>query len=354
MGRWSPTIVAEAPRNAGMGLASFAQGAMGAYSALDDMRDRRRQRELQAQEAAANEAYRSSTLANDAARLSISREESKARQLTDNAELDLKLAQAGAVSDPNQLTGNAQAGSPVANAQAAKDESDTGRAQREAKELYPVSPVRFTDPRTGETRYIDNNAKARSEFLTKRMEAIAKEQDAKTAHQRALEVQGLRNKGQLDAARLRAANRGTGGSGGGTGKVDGVTQTQMTAELKGAQTAMAGLARRRGTLAPKLDPDNDEYDGAVASQWQQDSTITVDKFRPENNPRMAAALQKYPMPESLVPFMDTDPIPEREVQTRMAALTAARDRAKNPQARSQAQRLLNEYAQQVNQRGMNR
>jgi len=359
MGRWSPTIVAEAPRNAGMGAALFGSAAMDAYSSLDELRDRRKQRELQASENAAQERYRNSSLANDAARLGIMRDEANARKLNDEAEYRLKLAQAGA-QQGEPPTGNAQAGSPVANAQAAKDESAITRITRTATELYPRNIVRFEHPETGKPYWLDANQKARDAVIQQRLRDET-EADKKAAdHTRAIELQNLRNKGSEAAARIRAANRGSagGGAGGGAGgKVDGVTPTQMTAELKSAQTAMASLAGKRARNLRYIDPDSDDYSIDRQNEWQRDSTTTVDKFRPENNPRMTAAISKYGMPESLAPFFNSspdasvNPLPRADVERQMGSLAKVAATG-TPAQKAYAQKRLNELARMVNNQKM--
>lgn len=359
MGRWSPTVVAEAPRNAGMGAAMFGQAAMGAYSDMEAMRDRRRQRELQAEEQAQQQAYRTSSLANDAERLRIAREDAKARQLNDQAEFRLKVAQAGGeeVNDGAAPTGNAQAGSPVINAQAAQQESDLQRVQREAQEMYPVAPSRITDPTSGTSYRLDANRAARDKFIQERLKEITEQTKGTLTHTRAMEIEKERTKRALDAARIRASQRGQGGGGGSS---DDVSPTQMTAEINKMNTAFAGIQRRRGAImkSPQNNPGSNAYNEEIAQgiwdQFRADSAATVDSYRPENNPRMAAAKQNYGIPQTATPFFDTGAIAERDAQSVMARLTMARDRAKNPAQRAQADKLLREYAQQVNQRGMQR
>jgi hypothetical protein len=134
----------------------------------------------------------------------------------------------------------------------------------------------------------------------------------------------------------------------------------MTSEINKMNTAFAGIQRRRGGIlkTPQNNPESNLYNEEIAQgiwdQFRADSAQTVDSYRPENNPRMAAAEKRFGIPKTATPFFDTGAIPESDAKSVMARLKMARDRAKNPAQRAKADTLLREYEQQVNQRGMQR
>lgn len=358
MGRWSPTVVAEAPRNAGMGLATLGSAALSTYSTMEEMREQRRRRELQEQEARAQEQYRQRTLANEATRLDMVRKDYEDNEKYRTAQMELDIAKAGGQRvDPNvPATGNAQPGSTVSNARAGQQESDLQRIQREASEMYPATPTQWQDPRSGTTYRMDANRAARDKFIEQRMKDLTEANKGTLQHQRALEIEQERTKRALEAARIRGrSSRSSGGTG-----TDGtnVTDTQMRSELRNMQKDFGRLQAARN--AASMNPDSDSYDetGSARRRFEADSITTVNRYRPENNPTMAAALDRYELPEGAEGFLSADPrravdpLPRGTVETQMQRLAQAAAFAATPEARKAAQMRLEALAQMVNQKKM--
>jgi hypothetical protein len=352
MGRWSPTVVAEAPRGGGsMALAAGLETGINRFEQLQQLREQRRQQaEAESQGRQRLDIQRADGAREDA------RNAAYAEDLAERRRMEMQRIRAQLIGDgyTDEEPGPTQAPGEARNlAEAGQEESETQAIMRRASEAFPPNVVATQGP-DGRTYRMDVNRKARDAAIQKALGEIEERKTSGLKHTQALELQDRRNKGAMERAKLTASQRAARGGGGaraGGGGSDGsVTPTQARGALMGAQKGVASMMKRNALL----DRDDDDKNNMAL----RDSIATVQMYDPDSNPAMAAGVQQYGMPKALQPFYPgTAPqqpaAPRGEVDTqdfaaRMGELTRKRDMAKDPQTRAAAQRLMNELAQAAN------
>lgn len=340
--RWSPTVLPEVPRMAGMELANGMSQGLQTFSDMQAMREKRRAQEAEEQQRARQLDQTDRRLQGDKEELDYNRGEAL-RQ-----EKNRLIAGGFSLDDGTPMGGNAQPGSTVANGEASQKVSDTETIRRRAMEMFPPTPVTIDGP-NGQKYRTDGNRAARDKYMAEAGTEIDKRLSDEQKFNRDKALEEIRQAGRLKVEEVRGKYRAKTAK-----REDGITPTQARSAWTGAQSTLAALAGERGSKAKYVDEGSDEYDADRAAAWKRDSTMTVDRFRPENNPAMAAAVEDIGgggMPRGTTPFFES-PLNKQEVVKRMGELTILRDRAKNPQDRERAQQLLNEMALQVNERKM--
>lgn len=344
--RWSPTVLPEVPRMAGMELANGASQGLQTFNDMQAMREKRRAQEVEEQQRSRQLDQTDRRITADKEELDYNRGEAL-RQ-----ERNRFIAMGASIDDGTPIVGNAQPGSTVANGEASQKLSDTETIRRRAMEMFPVKPVTIDGP-NGQKYRLDGNRAARDEYMGKAGTEIDKRLSDEQKFNRDKALEEIRQAGRLKVEQERGKYRAkTAGRGGPPKRDDGITPTQSRSAWTNAQSTLANLAGERGRIAKYVDDGSDEYDVDRAAGWKRDSTMTVDRFRPENNPAMAAAVEDIGggrMPRGTTPFFEP-PLNKQEVVKKMGELTILRDRAKNPAERQQAQQLLDELASQVNER----